>query len=407
MIRLQRSLAAVRGWSTGPFRGGRRTKGLERARAMASEALQRARALGMEELERRAEVLLGALEPGAEPALRAAEAAGGGTATAAGTGDREGKVLPFPREAEGAGGPRGAPEKPPEVEAAFHREGEYWTVVFGGETLRLKDAKGLGYLAELLRRPGRGQYALDLVADAGGVGAERVSPAAAAQGGLGRGAGAASDAPDPEARGAYRRRIRELEAEISDAEATGECDRAASLREEQELLAGELARGLGFGTGERSVHAERARVAVTKAIRGALRKIGRESPALGSHLEQAIRTGAFCSYAPARTSGSPGASDPAGPKIGPRGGDVSPGVTLFRRISHPWTGSYGRPSGPGAMEGQGSYAPGVNQGEKERGEALCWIPPVHRAIPGAGHRGRRVPSPQGGHPLDQLRGSTY
>ena len=37
----------------------------------------------------------------------------------------------------------------------FRQEGEYWTVVFEGSVVRLRDAKGLRYLARLLAHPGR------------------------------------------------------------------------------------------------------------------------------------------------------------------------------------------------------------------------------------------------------------
>ncbi len=36
----------------------------------------------------------------------------------------------------------------------FRNEGELWTVGYGGKAFRLKDSKGLGYLAHLLRHPG-------------------------------------------------------------------------------------------------------------------------------------------------------------------------------------------------------------------------------------------------------------
>lgn len=36
----------------------------------------------------------------------------------------------------------------------FRREGEIWTIVFDGTTVRLRDSRGLRYLAVLLRRPG-------------------------------------------------------------------------------------------------------------------------------------------------------------------------------------------------------------------------------------------------------------
>lgn len=37
----------------------------------------------------------------------------------------------------------------------FRREGEYWTIVYDGEVCRLRDTKGMGYLAALLEVPGQ------------------------------------------------------------------------------------------------------------------------------------------------------------------------------------------------------------------------------------------------------------
>jgi hypothetical protein len=36
----------------------------------------------------------------------------------------------------------------------FQKEGEYWTIAYGGAMLRLRDTKGLQCLARLLGRPG-------------------------------------------------------------------------------------------------------------------------------------------------------------------------------------------------------------------------------------------------------------
>src|SRR2546427_11427707 len=44
----------------------------------------------------------------------------------------------------------------------FVREGDYWTISFAARVLRLRDAKGLLYLAHLLRRPGQPVSVLDL-----------------------------------------------------------------------------------------------------------------------------------------------------------------------------------------------------------------------------------------------------
>src|SRR5580700_2869486 len=44
----------------------------------------------------------------------------------------------------------------------FRREGDYWTVGYGETSFRLKDAKGLAYIAHLLRHPDVSFHVLDL-----------------------------------------------------------------------------------------------------------------------------------------------------------------------------------------------------------------------------------------------------
>ena len=56
------------------------------------------------------------------------------------------------------------------VNGIFRKEGEYWTVGYGGKSFRLKDTKGLGYLAHLLRHPAVEFHVLDL---AGGIAGQR------------------------------------------------------------------------------------------------------------------------------------------------------------------------------------------------------------------------------------------
>ena len=102
---------------------------------------------------------------------------------------------------------RSAPDEPAML---FRREGEYWTVAFGGKVVRMRDAKGLGYLARLLRHPYREFHVLDLlVGDAPrGYDAAREDGLMAAM----PDAGAVLDEP---AKHAYRDRIADLEAEIA------------------------------------------------------------------------------------------------------------------------------------------------------------------------------------------------
>src|ERR1700689_5331164 len=52
----------------------------------------------------------------------------------------------------------------------FRKEGEFWTVGYGGNSFRLRDTRGLGYIAHLLRHPGAEFHVLDL---AGGIAGQR------------------------------------------------------------------------------------------------------------------------------------------------------------------------------------------------------------------------------------------
>jgi hypothetical protein len=116
----------------------------------------------------------------------------------------------------------------------FRIEGEYWTIAFDGRVCRLRDTKGLRYLALLLAHPATRVAAIDLIA-------------------------------------AARSRLPE--------EQNGRQDGAP-----------------GEG-GNRSIR-ERARVTVTKGIKSALQRIGGANPMLAQHLEVTIKRGYMCSYNP-------------------------------------------------------------------------------------------------------------
>ncbi len=182
-------------------------------------------------------------------------------------------------------------------ENVFRREGDYWSVAFEGHTVRLRDLKGLHYLARLLAHPARELHVLDLVA-----GAADGSPEP-------RGAGAGlirpSDLlPDPlldaVAKEAYRRRLAEIEEDMEDAQALGDVERGGQAEAERDFLARELARAIGLGGRDRHAGSasERARASVTRAVRQAMTRIREHHPRLGEHLERAIRTGTYCAYLP-------------------------------------------------------------------------------------------------------------
>jgi tetratricopeptide (TPR) repeat protein len=180
----------------------------------------------------------------------------------------------------------------------FRREGDYWSVSFEGHTIRVRDLKGMRYLARLLADPGREYHVLDLVAAETGSDAQGASSHAA---GLPRSAlGDAGESLDAQAKDAYRRRLAEIDDDIEQARAIGDAERAAQADAERDFLVQELARAFGLGgRGRRAASAsERARAAVTRAVRQAMTRIAEHHPQLGQHLSRTIRTGTYCAYVP-------------------------------------------------------------------------------------------------------------
>jgi hypothetical protein len=109
---------------------------------------------------------------------------------------------------------------------------------------------------------------------------------------------------DPRAKATLRARLRDLRAAIEDAERDGDLEHERRARQELDALQTSLSAALGLG-GRSRKHgntAERARIAVTVAIRRAIALLSRRAPALAAHLTRSIRTGLFCVYDPDPTS---------------------------------------------------------------------------------------------------------
>jgi hypothetical protein len=180
----------------------------------------------------------------------------------------------------------------------FRREGDYWSVVFEGRTVRVRDLKGVRYLARLLAHPGREFHVLDLVAAETG----RVSQVESSQaaGPSHAALGDAGEMLDARAKNAYRRRLAEIEDDMEQARAIGDTERAAQADAERDFLVRELSRAVGLGGRDRRAASasERARVGVTRAVRQAIARIGEHHPQLGEHLNRAVRTGTHCAYLP-------------------------------------------------------------------------------------------------------------
>jgi len=185
----------------------------------------------------------------------------------------------------------------------FRREGDYWTIAHQGIVLRLKDSNGLHYLAQLLRYPDREIHALDLVI----VGAADEAPMDRGPGELAQiglqagGSGDTGEILDPQARAAYKQRLRELHEELAEAQEFNDRGRLDYIQQEIEFLSQELANAVGLDGRNRkaAAQAERARVNVTRAIKAVIKKMAEQHTELERYFAMTIKTGMFCSYTPA------------------------------------------------------------------------------------------------------------
>jgi tetratricopeptide (TPR) repeat protein len=236
---------------------------------------------------------IGAPYETAECRLRLADAHRALGNTRAETLEREAAHITFERVAgttPDADESQPAPTAPTEPNT-FLREADYWKVVFDGRRVTVRDSKGMHHLARLLTSPGREFHVLDLTA------ADSEDPAASAR--LAR-SGDAGPLLDERAKRMYRRRLAEIEEDIEEARAEHDIGRQEQAAFERDFLIGELARAVGLGGRDRRAGAasERARAAVTQALRKAVGRLRDACPPLGDHLDRTIRTGTYCAYLP-------------------------------------------------------------------------------------------------------------
>ncbi len=186
--------------------------------------------------------------------------------------------------------------------AVFARGGEYWTLGYSSAGFTLKDSKGLSYIQRLLQHPGEEFHALDLLSGAGSHSeiADADLNAITSEATVSvRGAGDAGEMLDAQAKREYKRRLLELSEKLDDLRERGEHERAEAVAAELDFLKREIARAIGLGGRDRRAGsaAERARLNVTRAIKGALQRIADYDAPFGELLDRSVRTGSFCRYA--------------------------------------------------------------------------------------------------------------
>jgi tetratricopeptide (TPR) repeat protein len=193
----------------------------------------------------------------------------------------------------------------------FRKEGEYWAVGYDGKAIRLRDTRGLAYLAHLLRHPAAEFHVLDLV---GAIeGQSEQEDAGHSVESLPRNAedlekagihvtrlGDAGEMLDEQAKRAYKQRLFELREQLEEAKELENVERAAQAEQEIDALTRELSRAVGLGGRNRQAASasERARQSITKSIKSVLERIGQSDAQLGILFSRCIKTGIFCSYQP-------------------------------------------------------------------------------------------------------------
>jgi hypothetical protein len=162
--------------------------------------------------------------------------------------------------------------------ARLIRYGRGWRMQLGPRAILVEHRVGMFHLAVLIANPGVEIAAADLVAGLGVVARTIGDHAMSRQAVL-----------DPIAFRQYRQRLAQLR-DASDDSESGERD---WLLAELNINTGPLGRARAFAD-----NAERARLAVGRAIRRAVDKVERADPEIGTHLRETVYTGIRCWYRP-------------------------------------------------------------------------------------------------------------
>ena len=179
--------------------------------------------------------------------------------------------------------------EPAEAEASsrrlFRKEGEYWTLIFEGKTVRLRDGKGVRYLSYLVSQPGRDVHALSLV---GAVGGSLESSTRSSAG----------EVLDERAMADYKARAESIQHELGQARNHNDLGRMELLEEEFDRLTAQLTSATGLGGRRRTLgdNAERARKAVSRAVTRTIEQIRTDHKDLADHFAKHVSLGGSLSY---------------------------------------------------------------------------------------------------------------
>lgn len=199
---------------------------------------------------------------------------------------RKTQLNDMPRKAEQQSSPEASSSSQKSMRV-FRKAGAVWTVSFGDETVQIKDARGMGYICELLRVPRQLMHSFQLLSAAAGQSSEIQL-------------GSAGPVLDEAAVSAYRNRMEDIENRLTVAEGNGDSSQKESLMDEKARLEAEALAAVGFDGKVRDAHddTEKVRKSVSNAISRAISNIRAYNPAAADHLRRHINRGQFVVYEP-------------------------------------------------------------------------------------------------------------
>ena len=174
-----------------------------------------------------------------------------------------------------------------EPENVFRNEGNFWTLTFSGQTVRLRNQRGLTYLANLVSQPYVKIHAALLRANT--TDSKAIQPFKG------------DEVLDKQAMETFKTRYDDLCSELQEAQSNNDPVRQNQIQDERAALGREVTGAIGLGQRQRRMgdEADKIRKAVCMAITRTLTVLDKKHPSLARHLEDAIQMGQVLIYNPA------------------------------------------------------------------------------------------------------------
>jgi len=203
--------------------------------------------------------------------------------------------------------------KPKIPDYAFIKKGDFWQIAYNGIDTLLKDTTGLNYIAELIKNPKQGISVMFLLSEMD----SNYSPAATGrfkkmkreeleEQGIGNvGGDGTQKTADALTEKEFKEVINDLNAELQEAEDNLDSYRIEEIKDKKEEFLEWASREYGITEDHHTSRViegpdEKARKAVSMAIKRAIDNIGEEIPDLALHLKHFIQKGKTCTYYPDR-----------------------------------------------------------------------------------------------------------